>query len=151
VSGLPEPSVIERNKQLARRLFTALQDVDTAVIDELISADLVDHSPMFGANAFERENLKRAAARFKTAFPDVRIRTEHVLADGDKVLVHEMVTGTNTGPFGSAAPTFRGMRVQAAHVLRIADGQIVEHWSVRELGSMRAALGIGEDGQPHAA
>lgn len=136
------PSVAERNKQIARRLFAALQDVDLAVIEELISADLVDHDPMFGRNAFERENLKDSAVRFKTAFPDVRIRTAHVLADGDKVLVHEIVTGTNTGPFGSSAPTNRTMRVQAAHVLRIAGGQIVEHWSVRELESMRAALGI---------
>ncbi|MEU2874194.1 ester cyclase [Streptomyces olivoreticuli] len=136
--------------RIARRLFTALQDADVPVIEELIAENLVDHSPMFGRNAFERDNLKDSAVRFKTAFPDVRIRTEHVLADGDKVLVHEIVTGTNTGPFGEAPPTHRSMLVQAAHVLRIADGKVVEHWAVRELDSMRAALGIGEDGMPHA-
>ncbi|MVU81326.1 hypothetical protein GPX89_29300 [Nocardia sp. ET3-3] len=139
-------NTIEANTQIARRLFAALQDVDLAVIDELIAADLVDHSPMFGSPAFERENLKHAAAKFKTAFPDVRIRTAHVLADGDKVLVYEVVTGTNTGPFGESAPTGRSMQVQAAHVLRIAQGQVVEHWSVRELDSMRAALGIAAGG-----
>ncbi|MEU7205349.1 ester cyclase [Streptomyces sp. NPDC045470] len=134
---------------IARKLFTALQDADVPVIHELIAEDLVDHSPMFGRNAFERENLKESAVRFKTAFPDVRIHTEHVLADGDKVLVHEIVTGTNTGPFGEQPPTGRTMRVQAAHILRIAGGRVVEHWSVRELETMRAALGIGEDGTPH--
>ncbi|MFF3276837.1 ester cyclase [Streptomyces chrestomyceticus] len=134
---------------IARRLFTALQEADVPVIHELIAEDLVDHSPMFGRNAFERENLKESAVRFKTAFPDVRIHTEHVLADGDKVLVHEIVTGTNTGPFGEQPPTGRTMRVQAAHILRIAGGRVVEHWSVRELETMRAALGIGEDGAPH--
>lgn len=135
----------EANKLAAKRLFTALQDAQADVIKELISDGLVDHSPMFGRNAFEQENLVEAAATFKAAFPDVRIDTVHILADGDKVVVHEIVTGTNTGAFRGLAATGRHMRVQAIHVLRFDGGRVAEHWSTRELDSMIAALPGGLD------
>ncbi|WP_405160945.1 ester cyclase [Nocardia sp. NBC_01499] len=133
----------EANKVLTKRLFTALEVADTAVIGELIADDLVDHSPMFGRNAFEREQLIDAAVTFKRAFPDVRIATEHVIAENDRVVVSEFVTGTNTGPFREAEPTGRRMTVRATHVLRIAGGKVVEHWAVRELEGMVSALSMG--------
>ena len=135
----------EANKRAAKRLFTALQDADTEVIRELIADGLVDHSPMFGRNAFERDNLIEAATTFRAAFPDVRINTMHIVAEGDRVVVHEIVTGTNTGAFHGLAATGRRMRVQAIHVLRFDGGRVAEHWSTRELDSMIAALpgGLG--------
>jgi predicted ester cyclase len=130
------------NGEIAIRLFGALEAVDLDVIDDLIAPEVVDHSPMMGERSFEPDTLKHVAAAFKAGFPDVRLTLEHVLTDGDLVVVVERAQGTHLGEFKGHAPSGEKMEVRAAHVLRIADGRVVEHWAVRDLsglGSLSAA------------
>jgi predicted ester cyclase len=126
------------HRSVVERLFQALQDVDVTVIDELVSLDVVDHSPMLGRRSFEPAVLKAVARDFKTAFPDVCIRLDALLVEEDLVSVTEYVTGTNTGPFQGRPPTGGPLTVRATHLMRIAGGRIVEHWAVRDMSSLEA-------------
>lgn len=55
-----------------------------------------DAAPSFGHEAIIEE-----AQGFMTAFPDMRVSFDKLGQDGERVLFHWTLTGTNTGPGGS--------------------------------------------------
>lgn len=123
----------QSNKELVARLFAALPALDLAVVDELVSADLVDHSPVLGQQAFRPEALKQMTQAFMAGFPDMTIRLETVVAEDDLVSCVEVASGTHTGNFMGTPATGRKVEARAAHVLRIVDGKVAEHWAVRDM------------------
>ncbi len=119
------------NKRIVERLFAAMSALELDVIDELVSREVVDHAPMSGEPVFVPEALKRMAQQFMAGFPDLQMTLEHVMAEGDKVSCVEYSRGTHTGEFMGMPPTGKAMEYRAAHIVRIANGQIVERWAVR--------------------
>jgi len=68
----------------------------TAAAEELLSADLLDHGvpPMFLPG---RAGFLQFAASLKTAFPDLRVTVEDLIAEGDQVAARVSVRGTHKG------------------------------------------------------
>lgn len=123
----------ESNKNIVERLFAALPRLNFDVVDEVISPDIIDHSPVLGQEAFRPEALKQMTEAFMAGFPDMTIRLENVLAEGDMVSCVEVATGTHTGDFMGTPATGRKVESRSAHILRLADGVVIEHWAVRDL------------------
>lgn len=134
---------IEHNKNVVRRLLgEVVGEGDMALIDELCATDVVNH-----AAAPERqhgvENLKAILTFTRGAQPDQRWIEQHVVAEGDLVVVYGRRDGT------WQAPSFRGfdtpqnvpISVELAHMFRLHDGKIVEHWAVRDDLGMMQQLG----------
>ncbi|MEU7427932.1 ester cyclase family protein [Streptomyces sp. NPDC040750] len=68
-----------------------------------------------------------AAARHATlltAAPDLGVRLDHLVADGDLVGYGWTASGTQTGPLGSLAPTGRRFTFMGTSISRITDGRI---------------------------
>ena len=137
---------IDSNKEMVARLFSALPKLDFQVVDELVSPDLVDHSPVLGQEAFRPDALKQITQAFMTGFPDMTIRLENVLAEGDMVSCVEVASGTHTGDFMGTPATGKQVESRAAHVLHIVGGRIVEHWAVRDLSAFAGMLPQGPPG-----
>ena len=57
-----------------------------------------------GAPAVGRRAITEVAQSFMTAFPDLRVDMDAVLARGDRTEYRWTLTGTNTGPGGSGHP-----------------------------------------------
>ena len=65
-----------------------------------------------------------------------------MIAEGDRVMTYKTFTGTHTGEFQGIPPTGRPVRFDVMDIVRLEDGQIVEHWGlVDQLGLMRQ-LGV---------
>jgi predicted ester cyclase len=78
---------------------------------------------------------------YRAAFPDVQFAIEDLLGDGDKVVIRNSFGGTHRGPFMGIAPTGRRVSQEQIHIVRVASGQIVEHWAVRDDLSLMRQLG----------
>ncbi len=65
---------------------------------------------------------------FHTAFPDLSITVEDMIAEGDRVAARVTMRGTHLGEFMGVAPTGKPVEVRAIDMFRIANGKIVEHW-----------------------
>jgi predicted ester cyclase len=64
-----------------------------------------------------RSELLKLTQRLTTAFPDMHIQDEYVLADGNRAAVEYIMQGTQTGPYTrpdgtQLAPTGRPVRVR---------------------------------------
>lgn len=70
--------------------------------------------------------LGRMLADSLAAFPDMSVRIERWVEQGDTVVTEEVMEGTHSGPFAGLAPTGRAVRLPICHITRVVDGRIVE-------------------------
>ena len=65
----------------------------------------------------------------RAAFPDMTFTVDLIIESGDLVVSNWTVRGTHTGtPFYDVPPSGKDVMINGTAILRIRDGQIVEHW-----------------------
>ncbi|AJE46867.1 ester cyclase [Celeribacter indicus] len=119
----------ERNKRIVRTYHRSLWgEGDTAVIDLYWSPEAEVHMTDFDGTAVDvvREDVER----YFTAFTDQRTTIHHLVAEGDSVVLHWSTTGRHVGPYGGIAATGKQITMAGMDLLRLADGKIVECWSM---------------------
>src|SRR5215204_7111265 len=129
----------EENKAIARR---ALEEVFSAgnldVVDEIVSEDHVHHDPAMPEEGHGREHLKEFARMYRSAFPDVHVEIEDMIAEGDRVATRWVASGTHEGDLMGISPTGNRVTVVGTTIDRLVDGQIEETWDYYDaLGMMR--------------
>lgn len=67
-----------------------------------------------------------------SAFPDLRMTIEDMVAEGDKVASLLTLTGTHTGEFLSIPPTGKSVSISLQGMVRIQEGKVTEHWGVAD-------------------
>ena len=106
---------VEENKALIHRVVEALNSRNWVLAGELTDPNFVDHSPQVPG-----------AALYKDAFPDFQATIEHVIAEGDKVVVRVTVTGTHRGEFMGVPPTNKRVSWTSIIIYRIVNGKAGE-------------------------
>jgi predicted ester cyclase len=133
---------IEENKALTRRFYEEISKGNLAVVDELIAADLVEHSPFVPGQASGRQGTLELFTMIRTVFPDLRFKVEDIVAEGDKVVSRGTFGGTQKGEFMGIAPTGKQITVGLIEIVRIVAGKMVEHWNVVDNLGMMRQLGV---------
>lgn len=101
---------------------------DAAAAQELIADDVVWHHTTLGERR-GREAFLEVVNEMRSAFPDTKVSVEAMAADGDKVMVHWVATGTHHHPFRGEAPSGQSVTWTGMVVDRVVDGRIVERWT----------------------
>jgi steroid delta-isomerase-like uncharacterized protein len=142
-------SEVERNKALMRRLLEEdISHGDEAAADAIIHPDFFDHTNPPGMQ-HGLEGHKAIVRLFRSIFPDLEWRIDDLIAEGDKVVARTTMRGTQRADFFGIPPTGRTVEMAGIHVVRIADGRIVEHWGINDdLGLMRQLGAIPVPGEP---
>lgn len=129
-------------KLTAERIpLEVLNTGNVALIDELMTADFVDHTPQPGMPP-TREGLKQSIVALRTAFPDVRYTIEDSVACGDQAVHRLQATGTMTGEFMGIPATGKSATWTEIHVGRGVNGRLTEHWGLVDRLGMLVQLGI---------
>jgi predicted ester cyclase len=142
----------EENKVIARRFVEVLQELfrtrDPDVVDSVLAANVVQHISGLPPQAQSLEGFKQLLPALPHAFPDTLFQLENLVAEGDTVAFRVIWTGTHQGEFFGIAPTGTRATVTEMHMLRIADGRVVEHWGEWDaLGLMQQLGAIPPPGQ----
>ena len=131
---------LEENEAIIRSLYEASNKHDVALLDEIIAPDFVDHTRQLRG----LDNSKKFEMMFIKGFPDYYETIEDIIAEGDKVWIHFKVTATHTGEYRGLAPTGKKIILTYLGIYRIADGKVVERWSVYDLLDAYKQLGVIE-------
>jgi steroid delta-isomerase-like uncharacterized protein len=133
---------VAENRALLKRFYDEGWNAnDISVYDELVTEDFIDHQAVPGMGA-GREGFKQLNVIFRTAFPDVQVHYDGVIAEGDMVSCRWTSTGTHQGNLFGIPPTGRSVKVTATVVYRVEGGRLAEGWINRDdLGMMRQ-LGV---------
>jgi predicted ester cyclase len=140
----PAVKSTEENKATALKFVERMNKHDMTVIDELFDPTYVDHETMPGIPP-TREGLKQIFGMWLKAFPDMKISVTHVVAEGDFVVLHHLSTGTNKGEFMGMPATGKAVKYDEMHLVRFANGKVVEHWGVEDSMTMMQQLGLAPE------
>ena len=133
----------EQNKALARQLVKeAINQGNMRVIDELLIPDFVEHEELPPGIPPGREAPKVLFTMLRSGFPDIKATIEHLVAEGDQVVLHMTWTGTHEGEFMGIPPTGKSISINVIDILVIAEGRFVEHWGVMDSMAMMQQLGV---------
>lgn len=130
----------ERNKAVARRVVAEILSKGRfELAKELYAPDFVNHGLTRDVGLAEDQ----AAARgWLSAFPDVSMTVDQMIAEGDRVCVLWTARGTNTGEGNGLPATGKKMAIRGITIWRIVDGRIREEWSAFDLLSLMTQLGL---------
>jgi len=131
----------ESNIAAQERFGAAVNNGDFRAFDEVVAPNAVDHDPAPG-QAPGPEGYRQFFTELRTAFPDLKISVEHMVADADNVAFAYTVSGTNQGAFMGFAPTGKRMQVRGMQISKFADGKMIERWGSSDQMGMLQQLGL---------
>jgi steroid delta-isomerase-like uncharacterized protein len=134
----------ERNKTTATRFSDAMNtndpDIIASTIDELVEPDALIRTPLpIGVTGAEA--LKEVFTRLHRAYPDLHVAIEDLIAEEDKVVSRNVVTGTHRGEYLGIPPTGKSVMYEEIFIFRLRNGLIAETWGVVDVLSQMRQLG----------
>jgi len=147
MAGIPEGGTAimsVENEALLRRWFEEVWNKGrTEAVDEMMAVDAIAHglgdTQVVGPAAF-----KGFHAKFKGAFPDIKISVDDILSQGDKVAVRFTIRATHQGDHLGVPATGREVSFPAMSLVRCKDGQIAEGWNLVDMLAMMQQIGAVE-------
>ncbi len=134
-------SVADVNKAALRGLDDLINSHDLTRLAEFVTEDVVDHGIAPGLPP-GIEGKRLSIEGLLSAFPDLHIAIEDMVADGDRVAERLTMQGTHLGDMAGIPATGRTVNVSALAISRMVDGKQAEHWfSMDQLDVMRQ-LGV---------
>lgn len=130
----------EQNKAIARRIFEEIEtqgNLDAA--DEVFSRDVVAHMPV--GDMHGPASMKQFVASLHNGFPDLHSTVEDQVAEDDRVMTRFRARGTHHGEFMGVPASGNQIDIAGIIVSRVANGKIVEQWSVPDLLSLLQQIG----------
>lgn len=127
------PAELEANKQLLKRHFDeVVNQKQLNVIPQIFADNFHSISPK-GDIVNGRDNLSQYLSHFFTAFPDLHIAVEEIIAENDKVVARVTVTGTQQGEFWGIPASNKPINIQEIFIVKVASNQVVEARPVADL------------------
>lgn len=137
-----EQGETELNKAVIRRFVEEVQNQKNwAAFDELNADDFVNLSAPPGVPS-DKAGGRMFLGAFISAFPDSYVTIEDMIAESDRVVTKKTFHGTHTGELNGIPPTGKRVSIQYVDIMRVRDGQIVEHWLSMDQLSFMQQLGV---------
>jgi predicted ester cyclase len=139
-------------KRVVASFVGAINAGDDAALSDVLGDDFVDHTSAPGQREGVEGFVGDKLAVLRAAFPDLVLTVEDELVEGDRIAWRWTLRATNTGSFAGLAPTGKPVVFQGLNIERLADGRIVEHWSIHDALELLRQLGLfSEPGDGGAA
>ncbi len=126
-----ETDAEKANVELIRGVLELVNARDAKALGAKYDAKAVFSEQSMKADVKGQKKITASAAEWFKAFPDAQEEATTMLAAGDYVFVESHMTGTNKGAsksMGIKKATGKSVDLHAAHVFKIANGKITEHW-----------------------
>ena len=135
----------DENKALMRRWFDEVWDKGNAnAIGELATEDVIIHglNDTSGSTISNLAEFRSYHNQLRSAFPDIVVKVDDVIAEGDLVAARCRVFGSHSGELSGVAPTNAPVDFKGMVFIRVSDGKIVESWNCFDFLKMSRQLGM---------
>jgi steroid delta-isomerase-like uncharacterized protein len=136
----------EENKELERRIYEEIYNKkNLGAFEQFYATDWVCHPSLPGMPP-GLDGMKQSYALSNSAFPDMQVKLEDMLAEGDRVACRWTATATHKGEFMGMPPTNKQVTITGVHIDRIAGGKIVETWNYSDMMEVMQQPGMKPPG-----
>jgi steroid delta-isomerase-like uncharacterized protein len=109
-------------------------------IDELVSPDYIEHDD--DSLAPGREGLKQHVSMIRRGFPDMTVKIEDMVIDGNRGAARTSIQATHSGEFMGMPPTGKRVEITGMDFVRFDGGLSAEHWGMTDSLAMMKQLGL---------
>lgn len=132
---------LDTHKEAVRRFNSeVIQQGSRSAFEELMSDRFVNHSAPAGAPTGPEGMWHTFQNILRPALADLQVVIHDQVAEGDKVTTRKTITGTHEGALLGIAPTHKAVAIDVIDIVRIENGQYVEHWGINTLPQVLASL-----------
>jgi steroid delta-isomerase-like uncharacterized protein len=133
----------EVNKTIVRRLFEEVWNKgNLSVADELFAPSYDHHDPSTPDVGRGPESEKKRATLYRTAFPDLRLTIEDIIAEGETVVARWSCRGTHKGDLSGIAPTGKQFTISGVSIARFTGSKMAEGWINWDAQGLMQQLGV---------
>ncbi|MGI4828990.1 MAG: ester cyclase [Janthinobacterium lividum] len=128
----------EANIATAKKMGEAINKGNFEEFNNIFAPDVVDHDPAPDQGKGP-QGFIGFFTEFRSAFPDLKISVDHMVADDDNVAIAYTIQGTQQGPFEGIPATGKKIKVRGMQIAKFnANAQIKERWgSSDQMGIMQ--------------
>jgi len=130
------------NKDMARRYFSTKFEAELSTkkseLDKWYAPGFVAHTST-GTN--DLNGFLKIISNMLGAFPDYKFDVQDLVAENDKVVVRNVVTGTNNGSFMGMPPTGKKIKADGSYIFKFSDGKIAEMWVISDMLGIMTQIG----------
>ena len=134
-------STVSANIAAQERFGKAINSGDFSAFDEVVAPGAIDHDPAPG-QAPGPEGFRQFFTELRTAFPDLKVSVEYMVADANNVAIAYTITGTQQGKFMGFAPTGKHMQARGVQIGKFANGKLIERWGSSDQAGILQQLGL---------
>lgn len=134
--------VADANKAAMEKIYNAFNTGNVDELNGIVDENVVEHSPDPNIKTTGLAGLKEMITMYRSSFPDMNMKVMSMTVDGDKVITHFNMTGTNTGAMGESPATNKNINVNGVDICRFENGKVMEHWGYYEEMKMMDQLGL---------
>jgi predicted ester cyclase len=126
-----------KNKEIVREVFTAIDNNDFDKLNELFSNDFGLKAPGLDT-PWKKDDVFQAIKTHYASFPDWTHKIEDMIAEGDKVAVKLIQNGTHKAQYEGISATGKIITNPALSIMTIVKGQLKDWWVIEDnLGFMK--------------
>jgi steroid delta-isomerase-like uncharacterized protein len=133
----------ENNKAIVRRLIEEFWNKGNLSLADQFFAPFYTHhdasTPDFGQGP---ESERKRATLYRTAFPDLRLTVEDLIAENEMVTARWSCRGTHNGDLNGIAPTGKQINISGVTILRFSNGKMVEGYVNWDALGLMQQLGV---------
>jgi len=118
-------------KAVLRAIGAARRENDLEAALRFIASESLDQG-----QPVTREDWRRKWEQMRAGSPDMEVITEHSVEDGEWVAHRYTIRGTHKAELFGQPPTGKRYETTGMDMVRVRDGQLVEHWAFA--GPLRA-------------
>ena len=110
--------------------------------DELFTPNYANHDSSTPDLGRGPEGEKKRATLYRTAFPDLRLTVEDIIAEGETVVARWSCRGTHKGELNGIAPTGKHVNITGISIARFTNGKMSEGFVNWDALSLMQQLGV---------
>lgn len=122
-------------KELVTGIYRATETGDVAILDRVLSADVIEH-PLNPGQVRGRDSIKMIFGGLSSLVAELTLTNEDIISSGDRVAVRSTVAGIAIGPYLGVPPSDRPLSFEAIDIWRIADHRVVEGWHIEDFAGI---------------
>lgn len=129
------------NKAIVRRFNQeVIENCNRHEFEMLVAQDFINHSAASGQDK-GREGLWHTFHNvLHPGLSGLQVEVLDQVAEDDKVTTRKRIIGCHSGVLLGISATGRAVSIDVIDIVRIRNGQYVEHWGLNSLPSLLAAL-----------
>jgi steroid delta-isomerase-like uncharacterized protein len=131
----------ESNKEVVRRFNReVIERGDERAFAALLAPDFVNRSAGPGMPTGADGMRYVLLGVLRPALPDLSVEIHDQIAEGDLVTTRKTLRGTHRGDLFGLPATGKKVEIQVMDIVRVRNGQYVEHWGMNDLATVMEGL-----------